>query len=125
MRVAVDTSTIIAFYKGDKGRDVDTFAAALRSYQACLPPMVLLEALSNHSTRNQVALMLQGLRRVELLPDFWERASLLRSQILKRGLKAKTADTMIAQCCIDAGIPLITRDTDFKHFAKYGGLELV
>jgi len=35
------------------------------------------------------------------------------------------ADTLIAQSCIDYRVPLITRDSDFRHFAKYCGLILL
>jgi predicted nucleic acid-binding protein len=55
---------------------------------------------------------------------FWERTGLLRSKILKRGLRGRLADTLIAQSCIDHGVPLLTRDRDFRHFAKYGALRL-
>jgi predicted nucleic acid-binding protein len=33
-------------------------------------------------------------------------------------------DALIAQSCIDHDVPLITRDTDFRHFAKHCGLKL-
>jgi predicted nucleic acid-binding protein len=39
-------------------------------------------------------------------------------------LKAKVADTLIAQSCIDHDVALITRDGDFRHFAKHCGLKL-
>lgn len=39
-------------------------------------------------------------------------------------LKPKLADTLIAQCCIDADTPLIARDGDFRHFERWCGLRL-
>jgi predicted nucleic acid-binding protein len=36
----------------------------------------------------------------------------------------RLADTLIAQSCIDHHVPLITRDVDFRHFAKLGMLVL-
>jgi predicted nucleic acid-binding protein len=39
--------------------------------------------------------------------------------------KAKLADTLIAQLCIDHEVPLITRDRDFSHFQKFCGLKLL
>ncbi|MHB8420480.1 MAG: PIN domain-containing protein [Myxococcales bacterium] len=56
---------------------------------------------------------------------YWERAGLLRSKLLARRLKARLADTLIAQSCLDGAVPLLTRDADFRHFAQWAGLELV
>jgi predicted nucleic acid-binding protein len=39
-------------------------------------------------------------------------------------LKAKVADALIAQSCIDHDVALITRDRGFRHFAKHCGLRL-
>jgi predicted nucleic acid-binding protein len=44
--------------------------------------------------------------------------------LLARRLRARLADTLIAQSCIDNDVALITRDADFRHFAKYCGLRL-
>jgi predicted nucleic acid-binding protein len=38
--------------------------------------------------------------------------------------RARLADTLIAQSCIDHGVRLVTRDADFRHFARIGGLRL-
>lgn len=62
---------------------------------------------------------------LDVEPGFWERAGNLRALILQKKLKAKLADALIAQFCIDHQIPLCTTDTDFKHYAKHGGLELI
>jgi predicted nucleic acid-binding protein len=62
--------------------------------------------------------------QLEILPGHWHRAANLRANLLAKKLKANLADTLIAQCCIDHGVALITRDTDFRHFAKHGGLKL-
>jgi predicted nucleic acid-binding protein len=34
-------------------------------------------------------------------------------------------DALVAQSCIDEGVPLLTRDRDFRAFAKAAGLDLV
>jgi predicted nucleic acid-binding protein len=62
---------------------------------------------------------------MDLLPDYWHRAGKLRSALRKRGYKAKLVDTLIAQCCIDHDTPLLTRDRDFRAFARHGGLILL
>jgi predicted nucleic acid-binding protein len=39
-------------------------------------------------------------------------------------LRARLPDALIAQSCIDHDVALITRDRDFRYFAKYCGLRL-
>ena len=43
----------------------------------------------------------------------------------RNGAKHARGDALIAQSCIDHGIPLITRDRDFRAFAEAAGLDLV
>lgn len=122
--VAVDTSILIAFFLNEKGSDLGVFEHHLVMRTIILPPIVLVESLSNHKTRDAIYEVIGGWRIMEIKEGYWLRASELRAKVLKHGFKAKTADTLIAQCCIDHNVPLITRDVDFKHYAKYGGLKL-
>jgi len=39
--------------------------------------------------------------------------------------KARLADALVAQSCRDHGVPLITRDGDFRNFARVRDLELL
>jgi predicted nucleic acid-binding protein len=48
----------------------------------------------------------------------------LRGKVLAKGLRARLADALIAQSCIDHRVPLVTRDDDFRHFVALGGLRL-
>jgi len=59
-----------------------------------------------------------------LIDGFWDRAGIARRTLRAKGLKARALDALIAQCCIDADVPLITLDNDFRHFAAHCGLEL-
>jgi predicted nucleic acid-binding protein len=43
---------------------------------------------------------------------------------LARGIKAPLADALICQSCLDHDAALITRDRDFRPFAKHCGLKL-
>jgi predicted nucleic acid-binding protein len=38
--------------------------------------------------------------------------------------RARLADSLIAQSCIDHGVRLVTRNDDFRHFSRHGGLRL-
>jgi predicted nucleic acid-binding protein len=49
----------------------------------------------------------------------------LRAKVLAKRRKARLGDALIAQCCIDRGIPLLTRDRDFRAFAGAAGLHLL
>jgi predicted nucleic acid-binding protein len=53
-----------------------------------------------------------------------ERAGRLRARIVARSRRARLADTLISQSCIDHDVRLVTRDDDFRPFARIGGLRL-
>jgi hypothetical protein len=55
---------------------------------------------------------------------YWERAGLLRAKVLARRRRARLADTLIAQSCLDHDVELIARDRDFGPFAELAGLRL-
>jgi predicted nucleic acid-binding protein len=123
--IAVDTSAMIAFLEGASGADVELVQAALDHQQLVLPPLVLSELLSDSALPANVRSLLTALPQLQLEPGFWERAGLLRASILKRRLKARVADALIAQSCLDQSVPLVTRDKDFRHLAKTAGLALL
>jgi predicted nucleic acid-binding protein len=118
--IALDSSALIAFFAGETSRAADAAASALEQQRACLPPVVLAELLSEPSLAPAVATLLKQLPRLEVTDGYWERSGELRRAILKRSLRARLADTLIAQSCIDHRVPLITADRDFRHFLKHG-----
>jgi predicted nucleic acid-binding protein len=61
---------------------------------------------------------------LDLADGYWVRAGATRAVILRQTLRARLADSLIAQACIDANVALLTRDRDFRHYAKYCGLRL-
>jgi predicted nucleic acid-binding protein len=63
--------------------------------------------------------------QLEIHPGYWERAGKLRARMLRRQVRAKVADTLIAQSCLDHGVPLVTRDRDFSSFQKFAGLRVL
>jgi predicted nucleic acid-binding protein len=124
--IAVDTSSWIAFFSDREppGDDTALVESALADHQACLPPVVVTELLSDPKLPRGLAGLLSQLP--VLVPDagFWERAGLLRAKLIARRRRARLADALIAQACIDHGVRLVTRDDDFRHFARIGGLRL-
>ena len=51
--------------------------------------------------------------------------SLRSAAVLSRARKARLADTLIAQSCLDYDVPLISRDRDFRSFARTSPLRLL
>jgi predicted nucleic acid-binding protein len=123
--IAADTSSMVAFLQGDAGDDADVIQSALEQHQLVLPPVVLTELLSDPALPKAVRTLLAGLPILDVEPGFWERAGLLRASVLKRKKKARVADALIAQSCLDQVTPLVTRDRDFRHFAEAAGLPLL
>jgi predicted nucleic acid-binding protein len=123
--IAADTSSMIAFLQGDPGDDTEVIQSALDHQQLALPPVVLTELLSDPAISRPVRTLLAGLPILDIEPGYWERAGLLRASVLKQKKKARVADSLIAQSCLDQSSPLITRDGDFRHFAKAAGLPLL
>jgi predicted nucleic acid-binding protein len=121
--IVADTSSLVAFLYGDEGPDVDRIAAALASEELFMAPPVVAELLSKPKSAEAYRLI-QKLALVEVTDGYWERVGRNRALLLSKGLKAKLADSLIAQCCIDADVPLITRDADYRHFARWCGLKL-
>ena len=123
--IAADTSSMIAFLEGDEGDDTELIQSALEHQQLALPPVVLTELLSDPALPKAVRTLLAGLPILDVEPGFWQRAGLLRASILKQKKKARVADALIAQSCLDQSAPLVTRDKDFRHFASAAGLPLL
>lgn len=99
---------------------MDAVDDALAQSRALLPPVVLTELLSAPRLRPTDAATFVALPRVAVVDGYWERAGQLRASVLRRGHKARLADVLVAQVCIDSQLPLITRDDDFRHFVAAG-----
>jgi predicted nucleic acid-binding protein len=118
--IAADTSTLVTYLAGGTGSDVDMLDDAIEARVLVLPPAVLTEILSVPGRADAMADLLAGVPLLETRPGYWERAGLLRARVLAHGFKARVADALIAQSCIDHDAALITRDPDFRHFVRYG-----
>lgn len=116
---------MIAFLEGEDGDDVDLIQSALDHRQLALPPVVLTELLSDPAIPRTVRSLLGGLPLLQVEPGYWERAGALRASVLKQKKKARVADSLIAQSCLDQSTALVTRDRDFRHFAAAVGLPLL
>ncbi len=119
--IAIDASSLRRFVRGDSGRDVELTRDAV--IEAVLPPPAVTELLS-YTEPDPFVDDVRVMPTLNLRAGFWERAGQMRRQALLRGRKAHLADTLIAQFCIDARVPLIAHDPDFRSFV-FAGLELL
>jgi predicted nucleic acid-binding protein len=123
--IAADTSTWIAFLEGSTGDDVQRLDLALADRQVLMVPIVLTELLSDPSLSTAVARTLSEVPFLEIEPGYWQRAGALRAKVLSKRRRARLADALIAQSCIDQEITLLTRDRDFRAFAEAADLAVI
>lgn len=123
--IALDTSSFVAYLSNESGGDVDAVEVALAQRQACLPPAVLAELLSDPKLPARTSALFRALPQLPVTDGYWERVGALRADVIAQGRKARLADALIAQSCLDHGVPLITRDADFRNFSRVRDLQLV
>jgi len=123
--ITADTSTWVAFLNGALGDDVLLLKKALQGHQLSMLPVVLTELLSDPSLPPPVAASFSDLPLIEIESGFWQRAGTLRAKVLAKRRRARLADSLIAQLCLDADLSLITRDRDFRSFAEVSSLNLL
>lgn len=124
--IAVDSSALIAYLSGSSSSPaVNATDVALRERQVCLPPVVLSELLSDPKLPARVGALLLELPLLDVIDGYWERAGRLRATVLAARRRARLADTLIAQSCLDHNVPLVALDRDFRHFAAVSDLELI
>jgi len=123
--IAADTSTWVAFLEGGEGKGAQLLDRALKDRQVVMAPAVLTELLSDPKLPSGVAELLSQVPLIEVEPGYWQRAGVLRAKVLARRRRARLGDALIAQTCVDRGVPLISRDRDFRAFAEAAELDLV
>ena len=87
--IAVDTSSMVAFLKGDGGSDVNAVEEGLRLKQVVIPPVVLSELLSAKNMSKILSERLQSIQMLEITEGYWVRVGSLRQHILRNGCSAK------------------------------------
>lgn len=123
--ICVDTCSMIAYLNGETGSDVNAVDQALIQQTLALAPVSIAELISDPSFSPTAEAFVLAVPRLAVSSGYWERAGRLRRKILSHRYRARIADTLIAQSCLDHGVALITRDRDFKAFQKIAGLQLL
>lgn len=122
--IAADTSAMIGYLKDDPDPRIERLHAALSGQLLWLPPPVVTELRAGRAQHPDLDQLLNDAPKLPLEDGFWDRAGATRRMLLLKGVRSRTLDALIAQCCIDADTPLITLDSDFRHFAAHCGLKL-
>jgi len=122
--IAADTSTLVAYFAGESGRDVGLLHMALGNGDLRISPVVFTELLSDPRSSEKLEAAISDWRQLDIGEGYWLRAARMRASLLSRGLKPKLPDILIAQSAIDHDVALIARDEGFRHFAKHCDLKL-
>lgn len=122
--IAIDTSSLIRYFEDIVDVDTAVVDEALATNTAVIALVVLVEIFGRPVDPDDPRSVVWRLPVLAIGPGFWHRAASLRADLAARTLKAKLADCLIAQSCIDHDIALLTYDHDFRHFVS-AGLQLV
>ena len=118
--IAADTSAWADYVKGIDSEYSVHLENSLAGSVLVIPEPVLFEILSWPNLSSNSATQFLRLPRLELVSGYWERAAAMRRDLLKHKFKARAMDCLISQTCIDHKVSLICRDSDFRHFKKFG-----
>lgn len=110
------------------GLSVPTLEKALEWGMVVLPPIVAAELVSGARTSRDLALVNDlliylPLHRTPL--EHWIRVGELRKVLRARGVTISTPDAHVAQCALDCGMPLLSRDRVFKNVSEILPLQLL
>lgn len=123
--ICADSSSFIAFIKGGVERDCQLVAEALAQSQLVLSPVAVTELLSDPKLSTPLEQTIIQIPTLNITAGYWQRAGKLRALLYRHQYRPKTADTLVAQSCLDHKVPLLTRDNDFLPFQKLAGLTLL
>jgi predicted nucleic acid-binding protein len=123
--ICVDTSSLLALWAGEEGRDTVLLEQALAQRDVGLSPVSVSEVLSAPTLPLFLEQRVLAFPMLEITPGYWYRAGKLRARPMRLRYRPKIADTLIAQSCLDHRAALITRDADFSAFEKFAGLKLL
>lgn len=121
MSVVVDTSVWIDFFAG---RPTPTLDDALAAGAVVLPPIVVAELVTGARGGREQAALVDLLQDLPLHPtpvEHWIRVGELRRRLLGEGIQISTPDAHVAQCALDLGALLLSRDDVFSRAAACAG----
>lgn len=123
--LVVDTSVWIDFLAG---RPVLALEDGLAQGSVVVPPLVVAELVSGarrEKERRAIVDLVGDLHVHETPLDHWVRVGDLRRRLSEKGVAVSTPDAHVAQCAIDRGALLLSRDAVFKRVAETTPLRVV
>ncbi len=122
--IVVDTSIWIEFFRVGK---LPALESALKAGVVILSPLVAAELLSaplSRQRRDELISFLNDLPLHATPLEHWIAVGQLRSRLARGGLSVSTPDAHVAQCALDVGALLWTRDKVFGRIAKRAALRM-
>ena len=127
--IVVDSSVWIDFFHGVSTPEVERLDGLLGVTPLAIGDLILVEVMQGFRTDQDVATARQLFRSLALLPmlggsNAWKAAENVR-QLRRKGITVrKTIDGIIATACIEANLPLLFSDRDFRPYVEHLGLEV-
>jgi tRNA(fMet)-specific endonuclease VapC len=122
--VVADTSVWIELFAG---RPAPALVEALRQGLVVLPPIVVAELISGARRardRTSIQSLVEELPLHETPLEHWIRVGDLRRRLAGRGVSVSTPDAHVAQCALERGAVLLSRDAIFVRIAEVSELRL-
>lgn len=120
----VDTSVWVEFFRGVPLPHLED---ALRDGLVVLAPIIAAELLSaplSKVERRSLAAFVEDLPLHPTPLAHWQAVGALRAQMAKKGLTLSTPDAHVAECAIEAGALLWSRDAIFRKVTNASRLRL-
>lgn len=125
--VVVDTDILVDAGQGSPGPAAANVAQLARSGELAVSAITVYELLQGSRTSverlERAHAFLAGATILDLTGAAAEMAAAVNRELERRGERIGAPDTLIAGICLDAGLPILTRNV--RHFARVPGLEVL
>ncbi|MBI1909736.1 MAG: PIN domain nuclease [Deltaproteobacteria bacterium] len=125
--ILIDSSSWIHFLNQSDLITAEIISELLQADQVVTCGPVITEVLSGAERNTEYKVLKEHFSVLPFLSlekeDFFE-AALLRGYLRKKGVEAKTVDSLIAQLSMRTKMPLFHHDSDFNHIARHTDLKI-
>jgi predicted nucleic acid-binding protein len=121
--VIVDTSVLIAFFKGRNGY-VEEVSRLLQENRLVLTGIIiaeLLQGLKGLREEQRISDLLLAITPFELTTELWVKAGKMSLSLKRKGINLPLTDMAIAVLAIEHDFSIFTLD---KHFEKIPGVKI-
>lgn len=122
--LVVETSAWVAFLNGQEDALLEM---GLASGQVAVPPLAITELLGQplpERQRKELERLLALLPVCAADAEHFQRAAKLKAELEARGLSLSARDAHFAQCALDLGAVLVTKDPFFLELQRFSGLKV-